>query len=128
MEAKDMDNLIRKAMAVDAMGINEPDARLVSEARRKVMARKKQPDSYRGENPSVLSAFFMLLRYRLKFYQVGVSVLVTCVCLFYSIEMNVQSRSGQSLGAEHANILSIKNTTISVNSSTILTSIPTLRN
>jgi hypothetical protein len=123
MEAKDMDNLIKKAMAVDAMGINEPDARLVSEARSKVMARKKQP-----ENPSLISAFFMLLRYRLKFYQVGVSVLVTCVCLFYSIEMNVQSRSGQSLGAEHANILSIKNATISVNSSTILTSIPTLRN
>ena len=118
-----MDNLIKKAMALDAMGIHEPDAGLVREARRKVMARKKQP-----ERTSVLHAFFLLLRHRLKFYQVGVSVLITCVCLFYSIEMNVQSRSGQSLDADNANILSIKNTTISVNSSTILTSIPTLRN
>lgn len=118
-----MEHLIKKAMAVDAMGMNEPDAELVSAARRQVMARKKQP-----EKSSMMDTFFMLLRYRLKFYQVGVSVLITCVCLFYSIEMNVQSRSGQSLGDDHANILSIKNTTISVNSSTILTSIPTLRN
>ncbi len=125
MERKDIDNLIKKAMALDAMDLEEPGMDLVKQARNKVMMRKRAPEA---TGPELFDGLFVFLRHQLKFYQVGFSVLVTCVCLFYSIEMNVESRNGHDLSNYNSNALSIRNTTISVNSSTILTSIPTLRN
>lgn len=119
-----MDHLIKKAMALDAMELNEPGADLVAEARSRVMARRKKAEKTGG----LFGSLLMLMRYHLKFYQVGFSVLLTCICLFYSIEMNVESRAGHDLSNYNNNALSIRNTTISVNSSTLLTSIPTLRN
>lgn len=123
MESKQMDAFIKKAMDTEAMNMTVPGPELVSAARHRVISRKKvQPKE------SNWLGLFAFVRHHLKFYQVGVSVLVTCLCLFYSIEINVQSRGGHNMGNYNVSALSIKNTTISVNSSTLLTSIPTLRN
>ena len=124
MERKDMDHLIKKAMALEGMGLDAPAPELVMAARQKVMARKRSPEKAAGW----LDGLFVFLRHQFRFYQVGFSVLITCICLFYSIEMNMESRNGHDLSNYSSNALSIRSNTVSVNSSTILTSIPTLRN
>lgn len=118
-----MDHLIRKVMDTEAMEMETPGRDLVAAARKKVAARKPAlpPDNR-------LFDWFFLLRHKLRFYQLGATVLLTCLCLFYSIEVNLESRSTPGFSNYSPNSLSIKNTTISVNSPTILTSIPTLRN
>ena len=124
MERNTLDDLIRKALATDAMDIQEPDPRLVKTARSLIAPRKNpapQKDRFYGWLPE-------LVRGRLKLYQVGFSVLVTCLCLFCSIEISVDSRNSHGFSNYSVSPLSIKNNTISVNSSTLLTSIPTLRN
>lgn len=120
----DKNNLIKKAMDPDRMGLEEPSPDLVRFAREKVMARKKAPE----KKSRFFDLLFVFLNRQLKLYQVGFSVLVTGVCLFYSIEINVESRNSSGFINDNPNTLSIKNTTLTVNSSTLLTSIPTLRN
>ena len=124
MERNTLDDLIKKAMSEEMMDIPAPDLRLVSAARNKIATRKIPVAPANGFYDWMVA----LVKDRLKFYQVGFSVLVTCLCLFYSIEISVDSRNSHGFSNYSVSSLSIKNSTISVNSSTILTSIPTLRN
>ncbi len=123
MERNNIEHLIKRAMAEDLAGIDEPLPALVTAARQKVVARKKQP-------AAGLHLFEQLMAFviRLKFYQLGFSVLVISLCLFCTIDMNLHSTRQHGFSADHPGALSIKDNTVSVNSSTLLTSIPTLRN
>lgn len=118
---KDFEKYLGELMSVEASYMPSPAAALVFEARKKVAARKK---NIRIEISFIdqLIAFF---RCDLKFYHVGVSVLLLTAGLFYVNEPNYSSGVNSGF-MEYQEALSITNTTISVNSTTMLTSIPTM--
>lgn len=123
MENKnELEKLFRETMSVDELIISDPDISLVSEARKKILLRKQPLKKARAK----FSFFDQLFSSKLKFYQVGFSVLLTCICLVYSLEMNHNSKNGEEFTSFSNTVLASNTPTISVNSSTLLTSIPTL--
>jgi hypothetical protein len=123
MENKnELEKLFHQTMSLDELNINEPDISLVNEARKKILLRKQPLKKERTK----FSFFDQLFMSKLKFYQVGFSVLLTCICLVYSLEMNHNSKNGGEFSSFSASVLASNTPTISVNSSTLLTSIPTL--
>ncbi|WP_317900226.1 hypothetical protein [Aurantibacillus circumpalustris] len=118
---KDLDKYLGELMSVEALDMVACDISLVLAARKKVAARKK---TIRVEISFIdqLTGFF---RFDLKFYHVGVSVLLISAGLFYVNEPNYNSSVNAGF-MEYKDALSITNTTISVNSTTMLTSIPTM--
>ena len=119
---KEFENRIRSNMALEAMELNEPGISLVEDARKKILLRKKPVKAEKH----FLHWLFMIFQSKLKFYQVGFSVLLTTICLIYSLEINNNTGSNRSIGADTNEMVAANNPTISVNSSTLLTSIPTL--
>ncbi len=119
---KAFEKLIRDSMSIDALEIKEPELSLVEEARKKILLRKKtQQKETRSFNWLI-----EVIQAKLKLYQVGVSVLLTFICFAYSLD-TVENKSNVSVSGNYNNeMITAKNTTISVNSSTLLTSIPTL--
>ena len=121
----DSNNAIEKhlgeLMSVEAIDVPNPDLSLVNAARNKVAARKK---TIRIQI-SFFDQLIAFLRFDFKFYHLGVSLLLISAGIFYVNEPNYNS--GVSGGfIEYKEALSITNTTISVNSTTMLTSIPTM--
>jgi hypothetical protein len=118
---KDLENLLRDVLSPDGSDIESPHPSLVYNAREKVL-HKKNPIREPGFSFRDLIVFFKL---EFKFYHVGVSFLLICAGVFYVNEPDYSGSGSASLNP-YNDALSIKNTTISVNSSTMLTSIPTL--
>ena len=119
--AKQFESLLKERLSPEEAGIERPDLLLVFEARQKVMSRKtpvrKSEDIFR-----MLMSFFQL---ELRFYHVGLSLLLISGGIFYLNEPNYDHHVHSGLSA-YNDVLSINNSTVSVNSSTMLTSIPTL--
>jgi hypothetical protein len=123
MENKnELEKLFRETMSVDELIISDPDIALVSEARKKILMRKQPLKKERTK----FSFFDQLFSSKLKFYRVGFSILLTCICLVYSLEINHNSKNGGVFNDFSTTVLASNTPTISVNSSTLLTSIPTL--
>jgi hypothetical protein len=123
MENKnDLEKLFRQSMSLNELNINEPDISLVNEARKRILLRKQLVKKER----TIFSFFELVFLSKLKFYQVGFSVLLTCICLIYSLELNRTRKSDGEFSSFSASVLASNTPTISVNSSTLLTSIPTL--
>lgn len=118
---KDFEKLLGEILSPDASDIESPHPSLVYNAREKVLARKKVV----REPVFSFSSLIQFFKLEFRFYHVGLSVLFISIGLFYVNEPNY-SDPGSSGFSQYNNSLSIKNTTISVNSSTMLTSIPTL--
>ena len=117
---KDLENFLGELMSADASGISAPSPALVAEARQKVLLHKKQVK----KRSSISDLFTFLSGLNVKLYHVGISVLLVSAGIFYLNEPSYHS--GDSSGfMQYKESLSITNTTISVNSSTMLTSIPT---
>lgn len=98
-----------------------PDPSLVYNARAIVQARKKTA----AERPGLLSMLAAFFKLELRFYHVGLTVLLISAGIFYVNEPNYNSADAAGL-VHYNDVLSIQHTTVSVNSSTMLTSIPTL--
>lgn len=117
---KELDNFLGEIMSAEASDIESPNPALLFAARQRVMARKKVTE----EKISLLERLLLVFKVDFKFYHVGLSVLLISAGIFYLNEPNYSTNSaGSFIGYDES--LSIKNTTISVNSSTMLTSIPT---
>lgn len=117
---KDLETFLGEIMSADATEINAPHPALLWEAREKIMARKKVL------NPgfSFFDRLIAFFRLDFKFYHVGLSVLLICAGIFYVNEPSYNNGSNGGF-MQYKESLSISNTTISVISSTMLTSIPT---
>ncbi len=115
------EELLKESLSHDTAGIAAPDPLLVFEARQKVLSRKKEARSPRHLMQNILQFFTLELR----FYHVGLSLLLISAGFFYVNEPNYSGHVNSELSAYH-DALSTANSTISVNSSTMLTSIPTL--
>jgi hypothetical protein len=118
---RDLERFLEDTMAVDGMDISVPHPSLMYEARQKIAARKKPV----VENRNIFLILLDFLKLELKFYHVGLSIMLIFAGVFYFNEPNYNTVNTSDLIYDHSS-LSIKNTTISVNSSTMLTSIPTL--
>ncbi|PBQ33297.1 hypothetical protein CNR22_16450 [Sphingobacteriaceae bacterium] len=118
---KELDNFLGEILSVEASEIESPNPALIFAARERVLARKKVETA----NTSFLERFLLFFKLDFKFYHVGLSLLLISAGIFYLNEPNYTSNSAGNF-ISYDESLSIKNTTISVNSSTMLTSIPTL--
>jgi len=119
-----MDHFLAGIMATDNSGVQAPGLSAMMGAREKIMARKKTGN----ENKSFMAGVIAFFNLELKLYHLGISVLLMMMGTFYITESHYSSSGGQNPGDPNFNTLSIHNTTLSINSSTMLTSIPTLRN
>lgn len=110
---KDLEKILRDKLSLDELELQQPDAKLILEARKKIMARKKtvaEPNDFF----SFIAAF---LNFRVKLYQAVLAMLVISGgIMFYNSE-------GSDSGNERTDD-SISNIA-SVRSSTVLSSIYT---
>lgn len=75
---KETNDFLKQKMSVDELGINEPRPELVSEARKKILMRKKE---MKEEN-----SFFSLkslLNVRIKLYQAALASVLIAFAVFY---------------------------------------------
>lgn len=117
---KNFEKLLKESMNPENAGVESPDVNLVFTARQMIGLRKRENTEKHAFIKNLLSFFKLELR----LYPVGISVLLLFGLLFYFNEPNYGG-SGTSVISQGEEILSLRNTTISVNSSTMLTSIPT---
>lgn len=118
---KNFDTQFSECLSVENSGIQTPPLSLVWNARNKVVARKVELQS----KPTYIESILFFMQIHLKTYPLGITALLICSGFFYFNEPNYS----YSVGSEkelNQNLLSIHNTTVSVSSSTLLTSIPTL--
>ncbi len=101
---------LRKNMSVNRLGLREADPLLVFEARMAVMARKKEKR-----------------KTKLKKYQLMFSAMAFVIVSTFMITSTDQSKNHQ-LSGYHSETFTGQTYSLSVMSSTMLTSIPTLRN
>lgn len=118
---KDFEKFIAEAMSTGTSEIQNPSSSLVLTAREKVFARKKTIHI----EISLFDQLMAFFKLNFKFYHVGLSALLICGGMLYLNEPNYNSKNATGF-MDYKEALSITNTTISVNSSTMLTSIPTM--
>ena len=118
---KQFDKQFSECLSAENSGIQAPPLALMWEARNKVAARKQELMI----KPSMLESFLFFIRLHLRTYPLGVTVLLICSGFFYLTEPKYSYGSGVENGGDQ-NLLSLHTTTVSVTSSTLLTSIPTL--
>lgn len=101
-----------------------PPLSRMTAARNTVMARKKTI-----KQKSIFSLRFLtFLSPNLKFYPLGISMLMIALGAIYMTETHYSAGTVPGFSDNNCSTLSVKSSTVSVNSSTMLTSIPTLRN
>lgn len=121
MEEKDLIRLLKNYMPADQSPMPAPDPLLVIEARLTVEARREKQLRYRAARVIALA-------------RAGVRPLAAAAMLLLTLGVVLPrnhsgSNTASAIISEQANITaSMRNTTLSVISSTMLTSIPTLRN
>jgi hypothetical protein len=120
-KTKDFEKLLTNALSYHSSGIESPDPSLIFDARRVVMARKKQVK----EPMDLFAMLLAFFKMELKVYHVGLCLLLFSAGFFYVKEPSYTDTGTVGLTG-YRDALSTQNTTISVNSSTLLTSIPTL--
>jgi hypothetical protein len=122
---KKLQHFLGENMAWENTEMEAPGLSAMSAAREAVMARKKMAE----ERKPFISLLLSVLNFDLKFYHLGISVLLIMVGTFYITESHYDVTGNSGFSGNAYNTLSIKSpTAVSVNSSTMLTSIPTLRN
>jgi hypothetical protein len=104
--------------------VEQPDLLLVFEARRAVEMRKKKKQAV----PRMLAALDAFSNLRVRLYPAVMTVILAVMGTYYFTGLSDVSHEHSSLLDESAQVFSIRNSTISVISNTMLTSIPTLRN
>jgi hypothetical protein len=122
MEEKELAKLLRQYMPADSLHVCEPDPLLVIEARLTVSARKERARLYKFW--CIISQGGGALR------QMAASIILLCFAAGFLWLDSGRIQSGETQDSTGASVItsSISTTTLSVISSTMLTSIPTLRN
>jgi hypothetical protein len=116
---KEFEKLLSETLSTEEIKV--PDVAFMYEARSRVLARKKKD----VEHPRWIDMVFSFFNKELKLYHLGVSALLISGGAFYLNEPGYSNAGDAGLMGYHQE-MSINNSTISVNSSTMLTSIPTL--
>ena len=119
---REVEDLLFEQMSANAIEFEAPSLSAMNEARFLIAARKKTTE----KKESIFVYLWRLLIPDLKLYPIGMSVLIICACTIYFKDTSYTPSSASDLILNNQNALSIKNSTISVTSATMLTSIPTL--
>ncbi len=121
---KNLDELLIASMHPENSEIEKPEAELVVAARQMIGLRKRQLT----ERSNLLQNFMQFFKLDLRVYPVGISVLLLFGLVLFLREQHYSNHNGTVI-SQAESMLSLKNSTISVNSNTMLTSTPTgLRN
>jgi hypothetical protein len=117
---QDTDLLLHRLLSPDSADLPSPALALVQKARESVISRK----NVQRPGPAFLNHLLSFFRLDLKFYHAGLCLLLLFggICYMNAPSYNSADPSGFIHSSE---ILSVKHSTVSVNSSTMLTSIPT---
>jgi hypothetical protein len=118
------DAMLTDHMDADSGRFTAPDLLLVFEARQAVMARAKP----RARNRVQLNVLWSYFRGHVRSYHVGFAMLLFTAGFFYYDNNVLNGNRSSELMQQRDEIFSNRSSTISVISSTMLTSIPTLRN
>lgn len=118
---QDAENIWKDAMSAEHADIPMPPYSLVQPARAKIMLRKVTELN----KPGFFEQLAAFLRFHVRVYHLGLSLLLICTGFLYISQPDYTMGDQAGLG-QYKEALSITNTTISVNSTTMLTSIPTL--
>jgi hypothetical protein len=124
MENREIENLFSQMMSPEHSDLEAPDTLLVFEARQAVLNRRKRPSLWPARFASVVGTVLSTLRLQ----HLGVAVVLVTTGLIYFSELNNSPNQDQTSAYDRTSIITATNNTISVISSTMLTSIPTLRN
>lgn len=119
---REVDDLLNEHLSATAIEFEAPALSAMNEARFLIAARKKTTE----KKENIFVYWWRLLMPDLKLYPIGMSLLIICACTIYFNDSSYSSATVHGMALNNENALSIKNTTISVTSSTMLTSIPTL--
>lgn len=97
-EKNNLDDFLKDNMSLDNLQVNEPGLDLVSEARKKIMARKIAEK----KNSSFWSFAGQLLNFRIKLYQGGLATMLVAGITFYMVgnECDNSSKSSNERVAE----------------------------
>lgn len=124
MPDKNLDELLIASMHPENSEIEKPEAELVIAARQMIGLRKRQLT----ERSALLQNLLQFFKPDLRVYPVGISVLLFFGLVLFLSEQHYSNHSAVAI-SQAEDMLSLKNSTISVNSNTMLTSTPTgLRN
>ena len=124
MENREIENLFSQMMSPEHSELETPDTLLVFEARQAVLNRRKRPSVWAARFLSIVNPVMGALRMQ----HLGVAVLLVTSGLLYVSEMSNEVSAADTSAYDSASLITTTNNTISVISSTMLTSIPTLRN
>ena len=119
---RDVDDMLYHHLSANAIEFEAPSLSAMNEARFLIAARKKTDE----KKENIFIYLWQLLIPDLKLYRIGMSVLIICAFTIYFKDTRYSSASASDLIVNNQNGLAIKNSTISVTSATMLTSIPTL--
>jgi hypothetical protein len=123
MENREIERLLTQIMSAEHSELQAPDPLLVFEARQAVINRKRRV-SFPRETVMPLRRFFSALRLQ----HLGVTAILVLSGLLYLSQAWYNPHHRQTATYDYNSLMSSGNSTISVISSTMLTSIPTLRN
>jgi len=121
MENSALNEFIREHLSPERPPQASPDPLLVFEARQTVLNHGKK--SQTGQWLQAVSSFFTT---EVRMYHLGISMLLMFFSFFYCQRINESSINTSSLSHYSEDAFALTNHTISVTSSTMLTSIPTL--
>lgn len=118
-EFENLEEQLRQHLLYDVEQLSVP---ALSAASRKLVQRRQRAQLPLWEN---LCAFVNLLRGHFRVYQLGATVLILC-CGFFLYNGHPNQQTSEALLFQDHTGLTIANNTICVNSSTMLTCIPTM--
>ena len=126
-------NFLKNKLSIDELNLDTPDISLVSEAREKILSRKKLTP----EKENFFSFFYEYFGFEIKSYQIGLATLLLACGIFYLTNNVNEKNDGTLISKNAANNYSISSSTVlasltqytnnktATNSSTVLTSIIT---
>ena len=122
MENSAFNNYIKEHLLHESSSLPCPDPLLVFEARQTVINRGKK----RAAGQHWAQGILAFLTTEVRMYHLGISMLLVFFSFFYFQGFNQATHSNSSFAHYSEDAFALTNHTISVTSSTMLTSIPTL--
>ncbi len=100
---------LKQKMNIDELGIHAPDLSLVSEARKKVLTRKK----LQNRNENLFSMLARILNFRIKLYQAGIATMLIGVGIFFITKKS--DNNNETKTRQYAEVDSLKSSSVKDN-------------
>lgn len=106
---EELDKFLSNKMSLEDLKLTDPAASLVSEARKKIIARKKNPASEIEDFFSLLAAF---LNFKIKLYHAVIATVVTGGIILYASREDHGNKEESRSSEYVSNIASVRSSTV----------------